>query len=574
MSLKIRRGLEAQRTGITPAEGEIIYTTDQKRLFVGDGTTPGGNGVSSPVTSVNSQVGAVSLTSSMIPEGGDALNKYFTNARAQAAISGGAGISISNGVISSNITQYTDELAQDAVWAMISAGEHSNISFSYDDNTNSLSVTSNSANDTFKTITVSPNIYFSNLVSGSLYTKTPTITIERGVGDTTGEGATAQVLLIPASIASIAITTPGSGYLSAPSITFTGGGDQSTISHATATCTISGGAINTVTITYVGQGYTSLPSIVIGGAGGAVLTPSLNPTGVNKVELITAGTSYTADPVAIILPGAGDTTGAGAEVTASLSLPIVAAGTTDTLPITAGSGIILNTNSSGALVITAKNYGEVVPGTEGNLSFYLGTGSKLSGTRGLAWVDHQSLFQVGSESQGVNGNMRIVRNNYSAAAGTGFIFEQYHATQDTVNFNFLRGRGTQNTPASVTTSDKLGDIGFGGYDTSATPGAVFGAQITARVDGTVAPTKMPVRLEFYTRNEAESVASAAMFLYGNKTATFFGPVHLHRYTTAQRDAIPGLGAGTVGYIIYNTDLNKFQGYQNTGGSLLEWVDLS
>ena len=42
MSLKLRRGTNAQRTGITPAEGELIYTTDTKKLFVGDGSTIGG----------------------------------------------------------------------------------------------------------------------------------------------------------------------------------------------------------------------------------------------------------------------------------------------------------------------------------------------------------------------------------------------------------------------------------------------------------------------------------------------------------------------------------------------------
>jgi uncharacterized membrane protein len=42
MAFKIRRGTNAQRLLITPAEGELIYTTDTKRLFTGDGTTLGG----------------------------------------------------------------------------------------------------------------------------------------------------------------------------------------------------------------------------------------------------------------------------------------------------------------------------------------------------------------------------------------------------------------------------------------------------------------------------------------------------------------------------------------------------
>jgi hypothetical protein len=47
MALKLRRGSNAQRLLITPAEGELIYTTDTKLLYVGDGTTAGGVAVDS-----------------------------------------------------------------------------------------------------------------------------------------------------------------------------------------------------------------------------------------------------------------------------------------------------------------------------------------------------------------------------------------------------------------------------------------------------------------------------------------------------------------------------------------------
>ena len=42
MALKLRRGTDAERLAITPVEGELIYTTDTKLLYVGDGTTAGG----------------------------------------------------------------------------------------------------------------------------------------------------------------------------------------------------------------------------------------------------------------------------------------------------------------------------------------------------------------------------------------------------------------------------------------------------------------------------------------------------------------------------------------------------
>lgn len=42
MPLRLRRGTSTDRLGITPLEGELIYTTDTKQVYVGDGDTPGG----------------------------------------------------------------------------------------------------------------------------------------------------------------------------------------------------------------------------------------------------------------------------------------------------------------------------------------------------------------------------------------------------------------------------------------------------------------------------------------------------------------------------------------------------
>ena len=50
MALQVRRGTNAERQTITPQEGELLYTTDTKNIFVGDGSTAGGN----PVLGINS----------------------------------------------------------------------------------------------------------------------------------------------------------------------------------------------------------------------------------------------------------------------------------------------------------------------------------------------------------------------------------------------------------------------------------------------------------------------------------------------------------------------------------------
>jgi hypothetical protein len=76
MALQIRRGTDAERQAVTFAEGELIYTTDTKLLYVGDGTTAGGilasSGVGSQLTTnldLNDQeingVGSIDITGSI-----------------------------------------------------------------------------------------------------------------------------------------------------------------------------------------------------------------------------------------------------------------------------------------------------------------------------------------------------------------------------------------------------------------------------------------------------------------------------------------------------------------------------
>lgn len=41
-TIQVKRGTEANRSSITPALGEPLVTTDNKELWIGDGSTPGG----------------------------------------------------------------------------------------------------------------------------------------------------------------------------------------------------------------------------------------------------------------------------------------------------------------------------------------------------------------------------------------------------------------------------------------------------------------------------------------------------------------------------------------------------
>lgn len=48
--IKLRRGNESERVQVIFEEGELVYTTDSKKVYIGDGTTTGGTNVSNKVT--------------------------------------------------------------------------------------------------------------------------------------------------------------------------------------------------------------------------------------------------------------------------------------------------------------------------------------------------------------------------------------------------------------------------------------------------------------------------------------------------------------------------------------------
>jgi hypothetical protein len=118
MSLRIRRGTDAQRQTITFDQGEIVFTTDTKKVYVGDGITTGGNNILATSAGVGVSFNATTqafdfntnslgLTTSVVTEG---TNKYFTTQRAQdaaASLFTAAGSPTSTGTITGTIASGT-----------------------------------------------------------------------------------------------------------------------------------------------------------------------------------------------------------------------------------------------------------------------------------------------------------------------------------------------------------------------------------------------------------------------------------------------------------------------------------
>jgi hypothetical protein len=80
--LQLKRGVESARSGQTPGAGELLYTTDKKKVYVGDGSTVGGN----PIIAAGGIIavkGTVDLTTASaqtiadLPADADVLKTYL-----------------------------------------------------------------------------------------------------------------------------------------------------------------------------------------------------------------------------------------------------------------------------------------------------------------------------------------------------------------------------------------------------------------------------------------------------------------------------------------------------------------
>lgn len=95
MALRLRRGTNAERLLIVPAAGELIYTTDTKKVYIGDGATEGGLPIDTGALSINELTDVnTTLGDSTQPANGEALVWDSNNQEWRpGVVSGGGGAS-------------------------------------------------------------------------------------------------------------------------------------------------------------------------------------------------------------------------------------------------------------------------------------------------------------------------------------------------------------------------------------------------------------------------------------------------------------------------------------------------
>lgn len=460
-----------------------------------------------------------------------------------------------------------------------------------------------------------------------------------------GTDATAIAGIIGTSVLELNVTDPGSGYLANPTVTiaeppaftFDGASDVN---------------VSANTITLANHPFiTGSQAIYSNGGGTSVVASGLTSGSTIYIIKIDQNTIKLASSIFnaqnlsaidITATGVGSAhsfRGIRATATGRSSPEVVSDSANDTLTLVAGANIDLTTSPLGdAVVISASSMGRVNFGPVGTIPFYNGSGTTLdsmgsvlrympatpdnpnsaaievdgkieftnlfpkiystAGTLTLASKASGGFVEIGDRDY--SGRLGVVSNTYITSNGAQFKIQQSHDTVDASNMSFIRSRGTVDTPTINLSGDKSGDVIFQAYDGS---NYITHAAFSAVVDGTYTgnSSKMPGRLDFYTRGATDSLTGLVLRLSGDKTATFTstvtatgfissgtgtpsvssatnldlsaaaavrviggGTFRLPQLTTIARDALTPAN----GDLIYNTTDNKIQGFENGA-----WVNL-
>lgn len=210
MSLQIRRGTDATRQTIIFDQGEITWTTDTNKLFVGDGSTAGGINViasaagtgltwNSTTNTLNFTASGLGIQTNQVSESsGGPL--YFTTARAQAAAAS-MFTAIGTATVTGTITGTT---SPNQVTVSSTTGMTALIPFTVSGNSG---VTGGLGNGTYYIVSVVDSTHITvasslaNAQAGTTVTTLTTATMPGGVNFSAGGGSAGDVTFVYNSVA-------------------------------------------------------------------------------------------------------------------------------------------------------------------------------------------------------------------------------------------------------------------------------------------------------------------------------------------------------------------------------------
>ena len=438
MPLQVRRGSTADRTGITPLSGELIWDITQSRLYVGDGSTAGG-------------VAAASYSNA---EAQDASAEIFTTGSH-------TGISFSynsltkqiSAIVNPDLSNYAGTIGADAFKG----------SFFGDDSTILIDGVLNSINleQTIRgnVVPFAPQVYdigssglpFKDLyLSGAAYIGNAVISssgtaISLPVGSTIGgvviEGGAG---VIPGSNYNINIVADDSGTLvDSSSGTFYGNFRGSVYDS-------NGDVVVDIPTTYLTTEFTGRKMFLGDATGNADVRLQLNAGGISAIQ----ASSYhnDASPSRVSFARAKGTSASPTAVTNSDALFSINFQGYDGTGITTSSSIVGSVGTSGTVS------SGVVPGA---LAFNIQNGAGTTIT---------PLFMNSDATVNVNTTFKLNGSEaylYAAQNNSG-----------TKSVRMARSRGTVLAPTTVNPNDRLYEMRWQGYDgTGYTTSAILGARV-------------------------------------------------------------------------------------------------
>lgn len=478
MSLRIRRGLDADRLTKIFDEGEIAWTTDGQKLYVGDGTTTGGlhilansiapgSGLSFNSTSgqLGFNLGTLNLATQIVPESYvttyTASGSSGTTLKVASTIGIQAGMTINgNGFTTQTVSSVTD-----GTTLVISANPGNSPS-----PTNGQSLTFSSTNQYFtsaRTISalqtalgngtqtgISFNFGTPGAISATVNSAFPANA--SGVLSNNGSGTLSWVSLGSyAPLNSPSFTTPNIGAATATSLTSA----QSTFNLLTSVAT----TVNA---------FTAANTIAIGSAssvtsfGGDV---SINSTGSADLSTTTAtATVFNTTATTLNIGGAATTISIGA----GTGTTTVNNGLTVTGNLTV-NGTTTAVNTETGTTISASN-GFITTGagtySSGLLIDWVTNNARLSAGANTGFTFYNSADTVRSQlaAIGATGNLSIAGSSLSSSSTTVNLFNSTTTTLNiggvatSVNIGATGGTTTISGHLAVEGTTSTGSTGSGG----------------------------------------------------------------------------------------------------------------
>jgi len=516
MPLQIRRGTAAERTGLTTslAIGELLYVTDQGKLYIGDGTS----------------IGSADIAGN--------------------PAQGGKGLII---------TGFTSEEAQDATAVLFSNGSHTNISFSYNDGANALSAAVDLSSYT-------GNVTIDGIVEadfiGSIFAADSSVLVDavdrKFFGDLEGNVVGSVIGDIKGSVFgddSTLLVDGVSGRIVAPVFANVTGN---------LTGNVTGNLIGNTTGIHTGNVDTNLIS-------SADSSTILVDTPVDfQTNVRIDGTLTVYDSIESVVYNDYDRLtrflqvhdivgegGAGVVIARARgdSLSQTPVQTSDVLGQVDFSGLNSEPRFVRSCTIKAVAEGTVTStAIPGRLEFLTADSSGTPTRRAYFDSFGAVTFDVAA---------RITVIGYNAVPA--LQIAQFHDTQDARNITLRRARGTESSPLAVQTSDDIFEIASVAHDGTS---FVNTSEITSVVDGIVSTGVIPSRLDISVSDETGSRTNKVS-IKGRKTEFLTVPV-LPTYAdeTAADAAIGGSGNRVNGMMYYDTALGKVRAV--AGGS---WTSL-